>query len=129
MPSIVASFFQKETATIMEVAEDYGLTPIAFWFVLMTLGFALSLYITFVRCWARITPHPDEPGRSVVLLGGLAEKNKITFEAEFEKLALRVRDHLAASVQQLAVSRQPSAVSTEHGTRNAEYATRNEAES
>ena len=86
--------FSHDTATIMEVAEDYGLGPIAFWFVIMTLGFALSLYITFVRCWVRITPRPDDPGRCDVLLGGLAEKNKITFEAEFEKLALRARDHL-----------------------------------
>ncbi|HUS17024.1 MAG TPA: cytochrome c biogenesis protein ResB, partial [Chloroflexia bacterium] len=86
--------FAKETATIMEVAEDYGLTPIAFWFVIMTTGFALSMYITFVRCWARIMPVPGEPGYCDVLLGGLAEKNKVTFETQFEKLALRARDHL-----------------------------------
>ncbi len=86
--------FTKDTATVMEIAEDYGLAPIAFWFVIMTFGFALSLYINFVRCWARITPNADDPARCDVLLGGLAEKNKVTFEAQFEKLALRARDFL-----------------------------------
>ena len=82
----------------MEVAEDYGLTPVAFWFVIMTAGFALSLYVTFVRCWVRITPNAADPTRCDVTLGGLAEKNKISFEAEFEKLAGRVRDYLARAV-------------------------------
>ena len=62
--------FKRDTATIMEVAEDYGLTPVAFWFVIMTAGFALSLYITFVRCWARITPNAADPARCDVTLGG-----------------------------------------------------------
>jgi len=87
--------FTRDTATIMEVAEDYGLGPVAFWFVIMTTGFALSLYITFVRCWARITPQPADPTRCDILIGGLAEKNKLTFESEFERLALRGRDALA----------------------------------
>lgn len=91
--------FRRDTATVMEVAEDYGLTPVAFWFVVMTTGFALSLYINFVRCWARITPHPDDLARCDVLLGGLAEKNKVTFEEQFEKLALRARDHLVRAAQ------------------------------
>jgi cytochrome c biogenesis protein len=90
--------FKRDTATIMEVAEDYGLTPVAFWFVIMTAGFALSLYVTFVRCWARVTPNAADPTRCDVTLGGLAEKNKISFEAEFEKLAGRARDHLARAV-------------------------------
>jgi cytochrome c biogenesis protein len=90
--------FKRDTATIMEVAEDYGLTPVAFWFVIMTAGFALSLYVTFVRCWARVTPNAADPTRCDVTLGGLAEKNKISFEAEFEKLAGRARDQLARAV-------------------------------
>jgi cytochrome c biogenesis protein ResB len=98
----IAFDFKRDTATIMEVAEDYGLTPVAVWFVIMTAGFALSLYITFVRCWARITPNAANPAQCDVLLGGLAEKNKVTFEGEFEKLALRVRDYLARRVDTAA---------------------------
>ncbi len=86
--------FGRNTATVMEIAEDYGLSPIAFWFVIMTIGFALSLYITFTRCWVRIAPVAGDPVRCDITLAGLAEKNKITFEAEFEKLALRARDYL-----------------------------------
>jgi|GEM_PF-3254065 len=86
--------FGRDTATVMEIAEDYGLSPIAFWFVIMTIGFALSLYITFTRCWVRIVPLAGDPTRCDVTLAGLAEKNKITFEAEFERLALRARDYL-----------------------------------
>jgi len=111
--------FQKDNATIMEVAEDYGLTPVAFWFVLMTTGFALSLYVTFVRCWVRVTPHSGDPTRSDILFAGLAEKNKITFEAEFEKLALRVRDRLArtsgAAPRPGAASQAPAAGPLPHG--------------
>lgn len=86
--------FARDNAVVMEIAQDYGLTPVAFWFVVMTAGFALSLYITFTRCWARIAPVAGDPTRCDITLAGLAEKNKITFETEFERLALRARDAL-----------------------------------
>jgi cytochrome c biogenesis protein len=99
--------FRTGTATILEVAMDPGLGPVAFWFGIMTLGFTISLYTTFTRTWARIEPNPDLPGTVNILLGGLAEKNKVAFERDFEKLAERVRDALgAAAEERMPVQRQ-----------------------
>jgi cytochrome c biogenesis protein ResB len=89
--------FRTGTATILEVAMDPGLGLVAFWFGIMTLGFTLSLYTTYTRTWVRIAPNPEAPGTVNILLGGLAEKNKVAFERDFEKLAGRVRDALGAA--------------------------------
>lgn len=89
--------FRRDTQTILEVAQDPGLGLIAFFFGVMALGFTLSLYTTFTRCWARISPNEERPGSVNIVLGGLAEKNKVTFERDFEKLATRLKDGLAAA--------------------------------
>jgi cytochrome c biogenesis protein ResB len=89
--------FRTGTATILEVAMDPGLGLVAFWFGIMTLGFTVSLYTTFTRTWARIVPNPGAPGTVNIVLGGLAEKNKVAFERDFEKLAGRVRDALGSA--------------------------------
>jgi hypothetical protein len=89
--------FRTDTATILEVAMDPGLGLVGFWFTIMTLGFTVSLYTTYTRAWARIVPNSDVPGTVNILLGGLAEKNKVAFERDFEKLAARVRDALGAA--------------------------------
>lgn len=89
--------FTPDTATVLEVAKDPGLGPIVFLFAIMTAGFATSLYTTFCRCWATITPNQEKPGTVNILVGGLAEKNKVSFEQDFEKLATRTRDALSAA--------------------------------
>jgi cytochrome c biogenesis protein len=89
--------FRTGTATILEVAKDPGLGLVGLWFVIMTLGFTISLYTTFTRTWARIVPNPEVPDTVSIMLGGLAEKNKVAFERDFEKLAERVRDALVAA--------------------------------
>lgn len=89
--------FRTATATILEVAMDPGLGLVGFWFGIMTLGFTISLYTTFTRAWAKIAPNPEVPGTVNIVLGGLAEKNKVAFERDFEKLAGRVRDALGAA--------------------------------
>jgi cytochrome c biogenesis protein len=86
-----------DIAPILEVAKDADLTAIILWFSLMAGGFALSLYVTFQRCWIRIT-RPDEATAACdVLLGGLTDRNKVAFEREFERLAGRARDALATA--------------------------------
>jgi cytochrome c biogenesis protein len=89
--------FRTGTATILEVAMDPGLGLVGFWFTIMTLGFTVSLYTTFTRAWARIMPNPEVPGTVNIVLGGLAEKNKVAFERDFEKLAKRVGIALGAA--------------------------------
>jgi cytochrome c biogenesis protein len=86
--------FAKDTATVLEIAKDPGLGLIGSIFAIMAAGFTISLYTTFVRCWAKVTPSMD-PGYVDIILGGLSEKNKVTFERDFEKLATRARDALA----------------------------------
>ncbi|MGA7729890.1 MAG: cytochrome c biogenesis protein ResB [Chloroflexia bacterium] len=86
--------FRQDTATVLEVAQDPGLGVVGFFFTVMGLGFTISLYTTFTRCWARVTPAEAE-GAVNIVVGGLAEKNKVAFERDFEKLALRIKDALA----------------------------------
>ena len=87
-----------DIAPILEVAKDPELGWVLFWFGLMAAGFALSLYVTFSRCWVCITRRADLPPGCDVMLGGLTERNKVSFERDFERLALRARDRLAAQV-------------------------------
>jgi cytochrome c biogenesis protein ResB len=88
--------FRKETTTVLEVAKDPGLLYVGIFFTIMTVAFGISLYTTFTRFWARITPSAERPGTLNITMGGMAEKNKVTFERDFERLATRVRDALAA---------------------------------
>jgi cytochrome c biogenesis protein len=88
---------RKDTTTVLEVAKDPGMGVVGTFFMIMTLGFIVSLYTTFTRCWARITPNEEKPGTCNIILGGMAEKNKVSFERDFERLAQRARDALAAA--------------------------------
>lgn len=88
---------RKDTTTILEIAKDPGLGLVGTFFGIMTLGFIISLYTTFTRCWAKITPNEDKPGTCNVIIGGIAEKNKVSFERDFQRLAERARDALAAA--------------------------------
>lgn len=87
-----------EWASVLEVAKEQSLLVVGFFFTVMALGFTISLYTSFTRCWAKITPNEDRPGTVNVVMGGLAEKNKVSFERDFERLAVRARDELAKAV-------------------------------
>jgi cytochrome c biogenesis protein len=91
--------FRRDTQTILEIAKDPGLGLIAFFFGIMALGFTISLYTTFTRCWAKVSPNEDRPGTVNIVVGGLAEKNKVSFERDFEKLATRLKDGLSAAAR------------------------------
>ena len=94
--------FERDTATVLEVAKDPGLGLLTFFFAVMAGGFTLSLYTSFTRCWVRIVPGDAEGQRVNVLVAGLAEKNKVSFERDFERLAKKVRDNLAESTARTA---------------------------
>ena len=94
--------FRKDMTTILEVAKDPGLGVVATLFLIMAAGFTISLYTTFTRCWARITLNQERPGTVNILIGGMAEKNKVTFERDFQRLATRARDALGSSVKREA---------------------------
>ncbi len=91
--------FTKATTSILEVAKDPGLTLVSIFFTIMAFGFTMSLYTSYTRCWARITVSEERPGSVNLLIGGLAEKNKVSFERDFERLASRIRDRLVASTR------------------------------
>lgn len=92
--------FTPSYVSILEVAKDSPLWLIATFFFIMALGFTLSLYTTFTRCWARISINDDRPGTVNLLIGGVAEKNKVSFERDFERLASRVKERLAEAASQ-----------------------------
>lgn len=85
-----------EIAPVLEVAREPDWGAAMFWFMVMAGGFALSLYVVFNRCWVRITRRADDPEVCDVLFGGLADRGKVAFEREFERLAEQARDALAA---------------------------------
>lgn len=87
--------FRQDTATILEVAQDPGLWAVGVFFTIMAAGFTISLYTTYVRCWAKVSPDPEREGALNITIGGLSEKNKVAFERDFENLALRIKDALA----------------------------------
>ena len=85
-----------EIAPILEVAREPEWGAAMFWFMVMAGGFTLSLYMVFNRCWVRITRCADDAAACDVLLGGLADRGKVAFEREFERLAEQARDALVA---------------------------------
>jgi cytochrome c biogenesis protein len=87
--------FRQDTATVLEVAQDPGLWAVGIFFTIMAAGFTISLYTTYVRCWAKVTPDAEREGTLNITVGGLSEKNKVSFERDFENLALRIKDSLA----------------------------------
>jgi cytochrome c biogenesis protein ResB len=89
--------FKKDTATVLEIAKDPGLGFVAFFFMVMAGGFTVSLYTTFTRCWVKISPNSENPATVNVFVSGLAEKNKVSFERDFERVAGRIRDSLASA--------------------------------
>lgn len=86
--------FRGDFSTDMEVAQDPGLGLVVWFFMVMAVGFTISLYTTFARCWARIEPDAQRPGAVNVTVAGLAEKNKVSFERDFERLAERIKERL-----------------------------------
>ncbi len=108
----IAFTFRQDTASVLEVAKDPGMMYVGVWFVIMTLGFGISLYTTVARCWARIVPDPDRPGTVNIMLAGLAEKNKVSFEHDFRRMAERMTRSLAAAASsspgQVAAAREAS---------------------
>jgi cytochrome c biogenesis protein len=91
--------FRKDTATVLEVAKDPGLGLVGSFFFIMAAGFTISLYTSFTRIWAKISPNEERPGSVNVALAGLAEKNKVSFERDFERTAGRVRDALRSGLR------------------------------
>jgi len=102
--------FAGSTATVLEVAKDPGLGLLAFFFVIMAAGFTASLYTTFTRCWVKVTPSDERPGSVNILVAGLSEKNKVSFERDFERLASRIRDNLASGEVEGKAAADPAVV-------------------
>lgn len=97
--------FTRATVTILEVAKDPGLGLVGFFFAVMTFGFTLSLYTSYSRCWARIGLDGTRPGTVNMLVGGMAEKNKVSFERDFERLAMRIKENLSKAARETTKSR------------------------
>jgi cytochrome c biogenesis protein len=86
--------FVPATTVILEVARDPGLGLLAFFFMVMAAGFTVSLYTSFTRCWARIAPASGLAPATNIIFAGLAEKNKVSFERDFQLVAEKIREEL-----------------------------------
>jgi cytochrome c biogenesis protein len=56
------------------------------------LGLGLSLFVKRRRFWVRLVPEEvaDQPGRTVVQIGGLARTDRAGYGEEFDRLAAQL---------------------------------------
>ncbi|MBU0728365.1 MAG: cytochrome c biogenesis protein ResB [Proteobacteria bacterium] len=67
-------------ATGLQVARDPGVWPVYIGCMLMIFGLYVAFFLSHRRIWAYIT---KEDSKTLVILGGLSNKNKIGFENDF----------------------------------------------
>ena len=70
----------------LQVSHDPGQTWVLVFAITVLLGLGASLGVRRRRFWVRITP-ADQPGRTVVELGGLARTDRAGYGEEFERLS------------------------------------------
>lgn len=75
--------------TGFQVVKDPGIPIVYTAFGLFILGLYMTFYINRRRIWALILP--SEGGKTKILLGGLAEKNKGAFDIEFNNISEDVK--------------------------------------
>ncbi|MHA6785508.1 cytochrome c biogenesis protein ResB [Pseudonocardia saturnea] len=69
----------------LQISHDPGQGFVLVFAITMLLGLAASLGVRRRRFWARLTPS-DQPGRTVVELGGLARTDRAGYGEEFDRL-------------------------------------------
>ncbi|GAA2552358.1 cytochrome c biogenesis protein ResB [Pseudonocardia hydrocarbonoxydans] len=69
----------------LQISHDPGQVWVLVFAVTMLAGLAASLGVRRRRFWARLTPS-DQPGRTVVELGGLARTDRAGYGEEFDRL-------------------------------------------
>ncbi|GAA3246634.1 cytochrome c biogenesis protein ResB [Pseudonocardia petroleophila] len=69
----------------LQISHDPGQIWVLVFAVTMLAGLAASLGVRRRRFWARLTPS-DQPGRTVVELGGLARTDRAGYGEEFDRL-------------------------------------------
>ncbi len=74
----------------LQVSNDPGQVATGGFAVLVLLGLGLSLFVKRRRFWVRLIPDggADQPGRTVVQVGGLARTDRAGYGEEFGRLSL-----------------------------------------
>ncbi len=70
--------------TGLQVAKDPGVNIVWVGCALMVIGIIMAFFLSHQRVWLRLGPAPD--GRLSVVLAGAANRNRLAFEKNFEKI-------------------------------------------
>jgi len=76
--------FRQYHSTLLLITKDPGVLIVYLGSALMTIGLAISLFLSHRRVWIRITPKGKQ-GSNLLLSGG-SNKNKLGFEQSFDRL-------------------------------------------
>lgn len=77
--------------TGLQVVRDPGLGVVYLGFALMSIGFIFVFFRSHKRLWATLR---EGKGQVILTLAGNANKNRIAFEKEFERLVKRLKEVL-----------------------------------
>ncbi len=90
------SFPELRHYSVFRVKRDPGLWLALFAAIFLTVGLALSLYVSRRRLWVSVQPAADSssPSQTIVTVGGIAYQRKDSFPHEFAKLAAKLRGQI-----------------------------------
>lgn len=78
--------------TGLQVNKDPGVWVVWTGCLMMILGLYVAFFMSHKRLWLRLGPDPDKPGRRLLVLAGDANKNRPSFELEFETVSNKIKD-------------------------------------
>lgn len=81
-------YFRQFHSTLLLVSKDPGVTTVYTGGIIMLIGLAICLFFAHRRIWVKISP--TGKGRSLILVGGISNKNKLGFEQAFQKLTEKI---------------------------------------
>ncbi len=81
-------YFRQFHSTLLLISKDPGVSTVFAGCTIMMIGLAVCLCFAHRRIWVKITPH--DKGQSLILVGGVSNKNKFGFEQGFRKLGKEI---------------------------------------
>jgi len=88
-------YFRQMRTTLLLITKDPGVSIVYTGCILLVIGLAVSFFFAHRRIWVEVTPHNE--GKSLILVGGISNKNKLAFEQAFHNLGEDIDAQLASS--------------------------------
>jgi len=73
--------------TGLQVKRDPGVWLVYLGSITITIGFLMVLFMSHKKLWVRLT---EDKGQTKVRFGGIANKNKLSFQSDIDKMAARI---------------------------------------